>query len=192
MKKTCLPLVVFCLCLFFSAAGLAGGPAGPPSERDLKAVEELFADLKQAYATEDIDLFLRCHEQNVTSIDVTRNLYEIYTEERTRQELAEVFAALDNITIDFLNMEIEIAGDRAVVRTLRRGVASGFPAVIYVDMIYTLTKDGRGYWARGWQIDGYTLLAERYDFEEYVDPGPAGAWGTEGAKYGRKRGKPAF
>ncbi|MGQ9779782.1 MAG: hypothetical protein ACUVRM_07900 [Bacillota bacterium] len=191
MKRKDLFLVFTCLCLL-SFAVRAGGPALTPEERDLEAIRELFAELKWAYATEDIDLFLRCHERNVTSIDVTRNLYEIYTEERTRRELAEVFAALDNITVDFLNMEIEIAEERALVKTLRRGVASGFPAVIYVDMIYTLTKDGRGRSGHGWQIDGYTLLAERYDFEEYVDPGPAGAWGTEGAKYGRKRGKPAF
>ncbi|MCL6613637.1 MAG: hypothetical protein K6U03_03275 [Firmicutes bacterium] len=57
-------------------------------------------------------------------------------------------------------------------------MASGFP-VIYVDMIYTLNKDNHGRSSRGWQISGYTLLAERYDFEEYVDPGSAGAWGPD-------------
>lgn len=72
----------------------------------------------------------------------------------------------------------------ATAKALRRGVASGFPAVIYCRMAFTLRKDNNGWGNQKWQFSSYVILDEWYDFAEYpsdLRPVPQNAGARSGA-----------
>ena len=152
---------------------LAGQPmaADWPTHPDIQGVEQLFTDLKRAYETEDIDLFLRCFDPYVTSVDIPYNSTTIYTEAMTRAELSALFTLLDNIRIDFLYLQIIVERGTAMATTLRRGAAPGFPTV-YVKMVHSLRKNGNGWGSSPWQIDGNVVLD---DIEVDAEPAMSSA-----------------
>lgn len=187
-------IALFCLVLC-SCLGLQ--PLAAPDwqeQRELEAIKRLFSDLQQAYRAENIELFLRCYDTVVASTDVPRKTFAIMTEEIMRQELPALFAWLDNINMEFLDLEILVERDTAMVRTMRRGVATGFPAIIHCRMIFTLRKNGCGWGNQNWRIAADTILTEEYIYEGYVDPatGLRGAPAPAVKSERRERSMPQF
>lgn len=160
------------------AAAVLMALAGPVSAADwheqqqIQRVRKVFVQLEKAYETEDIDLFLACFEPCVTSVDVPRNAMDIFTAAESRAELEMVFAMLDGIEMDFLDLKIAVEGGAAMASTVRRGAAPGSP-VIYVKMVYTLRLGSDG----AWRIDGDVILDEWQEF----GAGTTGA-GKQGSK----------
>ncbi|MGE5598465.1 MAG: hypothetical protein ACM3XS_03720, partial [Bacteroidota bacterium] len=151
MQRYILPLAVAVLLAF----------AGPVSAADwheqqqIQQVRQVFHQLEEAYEKEDVELFLSCFTPCVTSVDVPRNTVDIYTETETRTELGMLFAMLDGIKMDFLDLQIAVEGDAATATTVRRGAVTGLPT-IYVKMVYTLRLNSAG----AWIIDGDVILDE--------------------------------
>lgn len=163
MKKTfgAILLLICCALLVFPVC------AAPTSANDenIRGVEQLFADLKTAYESENLGLFLTCFAPVIPSTDVTRDSFIMYTEEMTRAELEGLFVNFDGIVADFLDIRIITDRDQAMVRTTRRAGIAGF-MIAYCDMIFTLQKDGHGWGGRNWRIVNQVLVNERYEFPE--------------------------
>lgn len=157
MKKLVLLLFVV-LCLAMGSQPLAA--ADSSTEYDLQCARDTFAMLQRAYAAEDVDLFLSCHEPLLAQFDRPKDQMLIIRQEVIREEISGLFAMLDGLRMDFLNLEIAVDGDTAVARTLRRGIAAGMPDAIYCRMAFTLHR-GIGHWnSQTWRFANYTIYDE--------------------------------
>lgn len=185
MKRLSILVLVF-LCLIATMQPMAA--ADKETDRNVQEVAAFFAELKRAYETEDLNLFLQCHATPLPSTDVVRDTITIYTEDMMREELSLLFAMLDQIQIDFLDLEVVVDRGLAIAKTLRRGAAPGMP-VVYVRMVFTLRKGNNGWGSEGWKIVGDTLIDEWYDFTESSssNPPPGAPSAMQAAKsHGRK------
>ena len=164
MKKLLLPLF-FCLILISGCASPSDSIA-PESTADTERsapkdataqIQSVFDLLVQAYAAEDVDLVLSCYQPIETCTDVVRNTDTIYTEAMNREELTWLFAMIDDIHIEFTTSQVITEDRTAMVRTIRRASAPGFPDA-YVELSYALYKQ-----SNKWQITHEVLLSERYE-----------------------------
>ena len=160
-------LAVFFLCLVLAAPTLAGGWR---SENDTSEIEGVFADLEKAYETEDLELYIACHQLPFAHVEAASDGITLIDEQTMRTEMANVFAMLDGIRVDFLNLEIVVLGDVAMARTVRRGIVPGMPTV-YLEMIYTLNRVNGYRGGRNWKLAGDTVLAEIKVAENNAAPG---------------------
>lgn len=160
-------LVLTCFILIFTApAALAWH-----EEYSLQGVRNFLSDMKKAYETEDINLFLSLFAPFSSTTDMVRNTDLIYTKDLIRSELELSFASVSGLRVDFSETEILVEGTMAMVRTLRTLKAEETP-FINVRIVYTLQKTNHGWgygWGYGWcnqkwEIISQVLLDEWYDF----------------------------
>jgi len=163
MKKLLLPLF-FCLILISGCASPSGTAPESTADTERSALKDVPAQIQsvfdllvQAYAAEDVDLVLSCYQPIETCTDVVRNTDTIYTEAMNREELTWLFAMIDDIHIEFTTSQVITEDRTAMVRTVRRASAPGFPDA-YVELSYVLLKQGNK-----WRIAHEVLLTERYD-----------------------------
>ena len=114
---------------------------------NLQGVQSFFSDLKRAYETEDINLFLSLYAPYSSTTDMVRNTDFIYTKDLIRSELELSFESVSGLQADFSEMEILTEGTMAMVRTLRTLKAEETP-FINVKIVYTLQKKSPG-WGYG-------------------------------------------
>ena len=170
MKRLVL-LLFIALCLAIGSQPLAATDA--QTEWGIQGVRDTFAALQQAYATEDVDLFLSCHEPLVAQFDRPRDEMFIVRKEVAREEISALFAMLDGMRMEFFNLEIAVEGDTAVARTLRRGTAIGLLEASYCRMAFTLHK-GNGSWdSQKWCFANYTIYDEWTELVEDPDSTPS-------------------
>lgn len=161
MKKT-IALIVLLISSLFLALSTVAAPKNWTDDNE-QGVQQLFADLKTAYETENINLFLACHAPVIPSTDVTRDIYTLYSEEMVRMELEWLFANFDGVTANFSELQITTERDLAMVRTVRSATIPGF-LTAHCDMIFTLQKDGHGWGSQKWRIVNQVLIHEQYEF----------------------------
>jgi hypothetical protein len=106
----------------------------------LKIANEYLDTMQKAYETENLPLFLRLYNDPFVAVDAVEDSNDLYTIERTKDEVGQMFDGFSGIKCVFADRQITFEGDMIMVRTMRSFTANEFPMVAKCDMVMVLRK----------------------------------------------------
>ena len=106
----------------------------------LKIANEYLDTMQIAYTTENLPLFLRLYNDPFVAVDVVEDSNDLYTIERIKDEVGQMFAGFTGIKCVFADRQITFAGDMIMIRTMRSFTANEFPMIAKCDMVMVLRK----------------------------------------------------
>ncbi|MGE5557654.1 MAG: hypothetical protein ACM3WV_03470 [Bacillota bacterium] len=179
-----------CIGLCIMLTGQAWAASGEQAGQNIQGVQEIFSSLESAFEAENVNGIINCFAEVVPSTDVPRGLFLIYTQAQMREEYDMTFPLVEDVRVDFLNLQIICDRDTAMAKTLRRiearALIPGFPPVIYAEMVYTLQKTNHGWGNQNWKIVNQVLTDEWYEF------GEVSGMEVAQSKQSRKKSRPLF
>lgn len=106
----------------------------------LKIANEYLDKMQKAYETENLPLLLSLYNDPFVAVDVPMDMNELYTIERAKDEVGQMFAGFSGIKCVFADRQITFEGDMIMIRTMRSFTANEFPMIAKCDMLMVLRK----------------------------------------------------